>query len=270
MASNKKIAFGISLLVVFAALCFFLFSSRNTAPKQKEDLPAIIVGCDDYSPFSYRDVDGNMKGIDVEIGTEAFRRMGYKANFIFISWENKKFLLTDKKIDCIWSSFTMNGRESEYKWAGPYMKSHQVIAVTPESPIQKLSDLEGKVIAVQSATKPEDIFRRHDPNMPHFRRVISLKNRDLLYTFLSKGYADAIAAHDTSIDQFMEDFGVTYRILDDPLLTVGLGVAFDLHDERGLDKELTKTLQTMQKDGTIETIIGKYLNHPKYYLEDWQ
>lgn len=164
----------------------------------------------------------------------------------------------------------MNGRESEYKWAGPYMKSHQVVAVTPESPIRKLSDLEGKVIAIQSSTKPEDIFRSHAEGIPHFRRVLSLKNRDLIYTFLSKGYADAIAAHDTSIDQFMEDFGVNYRMLDDPLLTVGLGVAFDIHDERGLDTELTETLQTMKKDGTIETIIGKYLNHPKYYLEDWQ
>ena len=31
------------------------------------DLPVITVGCDDYPPFSYVDVDGNMTGIDVEL-----------------------------------------------------------------------------------------------------------------------------------------------------------------------------------------------------------
>lgn len=270
MGSYKKIIYGICLLVILAAIGYFSFSSRKEPEEAHSDRPVIVVGCDDYSPFSYRDVDGNMKGIDVEIATEAFHRMGYEPKFVFINWEDKKFLLADKKIDCIWSSFTMNGREKDYQWAGPYMKSHQVIAVNSESNIHQLSDLEGKVIAVQSSTKPEDIFRRHGDGIPHFRRILSMKNRDLLFTFLKKGYVDAIAAHDTSIDQFMADFGVTYRILDVPLLTVGLGVAFDNQDTRGIPMELNRTLQDMKKDGTIEKIIGKYLPHPKYYLEDWQ
>lgn len=45
-----------------------------------------------------------------------------------------------------------------YKWAGPYMVSRQVVAVNENSNIKKLSDLSGKVIAVQASTKPEDIF----------------------------------------------------------------------------------------------------------------
>ena len=52
----------------------------------------------------------------------------------------------------------MDGRENDYKWAGPYMVSRQVVAVNENSNIKKLSDLSGKVIAVQASTKPEDIF----------------------------------------------------------------------------------------------------------------
>ena len=52
----------------------------------------------------------------------------------------------------------MDGRENEYRWAGPYMISHQVVAVNMESDIYSLEDLEGKTIAVQTTTRPEKIF----------------------------------------------------------------------------------------------------------------
>lgn len=260
----------ILLALIFVAGISILFQMKGTTPKSKsahQMMPEIVVGCDDYSPFTYRDIDGNMKGIDVEIATEAFHRMGYEPKFIFIEWEAKKFLLADRKIDCIWSSYTMTGRESEYKWAGPYMKSHQVFAVLPDSPIHSLQDLEGKTLALQSSTKPEDLLRKHVDGLPHFRRIISAQNRDLMFTFLSKGYADAIAAHDTSIDQFMRDFDIQYRILDTPMQSVDLGVAFGKRDDRNIDKELTKVLQEMQKDGSIKTIIEKYLPNGDHYLE---
>lgn len=253
-----------------AALAFLLSGCRSPkSPEAKADnRPEITVGCDDYTPFSYLDTDGNVTGIDVELAREAFGRMGYQVNFQFIEWNEKKQLLKNGDIDCIWSSFTMDGRETEYKWAGPYMKSKQVVAVAPDSDIWSLEDLNGKTVALQSSTKPEDIFRSHEASMPKPRKIISVQNRDLIFTFLSKGYADAIAAHATSIDQFMSDFGMEYRILEEPLLTVGLGVAFDLADDRGLDTALSQTLEDMRADGTEKAIIGKYLKNADMYLGD--
>ena len=94
----------------------------------------------------------------------------------------------------------MDGRENDYKWAGPYMVSRQVVAVNKNSNIKKLSDLSGKVIAVQASTKPEDIFlNRMNPAIPLVKDVYSLENRKLLFTSLGKGYVDAIAAHETSV-----------------------------------------------------------------------
>ena len=34
------------------------------------------------------------------------------------------------------------------------------------------------------------------------KKVISVQKRDLIFILLSKGYVDALAAHDTSVDQF--------------------------------------------------------------------
>ena len=52
----------------------------------------------------------------------------------------------------------MDGREEEYQWAGPYLYSRQVVAVRSDSDIYTLQDLAGKVVAVQSTTKPEELF----------------------------------------------------------------------------------------------------------------
>ena len=90
------------------------------------------------------DVDGNLTGIDIELASEAFSRMGYEPEFTIINWEEKKDLLHNGDIDCVWSSFTMDGREDEYRWAGPYMRSHQVVAVNVDSDIYTLQDLEAK------------------------------------------------------------------------------------------------------------------------------
>lgn len=242
--------------------------SAKKVTEEADSRPKVIVGCDDYTPFSYTDVNGNTEGIDVELAKEAFGRMGYQAEIQFINWENKKQLLNDGQIDCIWSSFTMNGRENEYRWAGPYMKSNQVIAVRNDSDISALKDLEGKTIVVQSTTKPEDLFRQSGAHIPQFRDVISVNSREQIYMFLSKGYADAIAAHDTSVEQFMDDFGLSYHILEEPLMKVDLGVAFDLNDDRGLDAQLSEVLDEMQADGTVKEVIGRYLLNADKYQED--
>ena len=262
----KRFSIGI-IAVAFISLFCGCSRQRNTAQKNTADLPVITVGCDNYSPFSYMDANGNMTGIDVELAREAFSRMGYSPEFVFINWEDKKSLLAEGTIDCIWSSFTMTDREEEYNWAGPYMRSRQVVAVNEDSDIQTLQDLEGKIIAVQNTTKPEDIIRSHNGTLPELHKVISVQKRDLIFILLSKGYVDALAAHDTSVDQFMVESGLKFRILEEPLQSVDLGVAFDKGDTRDLHVKLTETLEEMQKDGTVKQIISKYLPNAERYLE---
>ena len=86
-------------------------------------------------------------------------------------------------------------------------------------------------------------------------------------TMLACGYVDAIAAHEMAILQYMKDNDVEFRILEEPLLVTGLGVAFAKNDTRGLDSQLNAVLAQMRTDGTLEQILGKYLEHASQYLE---
>lgn len=260
-------------LVLGAVCCLVLAlgscgGQTETETASHSDLPVILVGSDNYPPFHYEDANGQPTGIDVDLAKEAFRRMGYQAVFVTIDWEDKQDLVERGEIDCIWGSFSSDGREDQYLWTEPYLYSRQVVAVRQDSDIQTLADLAGKRVAVQSTTKPEELFLTHtDPRIPRVAEVFSLQDRELIYPYLSKGYADALAAHETAILQCMSDYSLDYRILDEPLLTVGLGVAFARTDQRGLDKELSRTFEEMRADGSLEQIVGRYLDEPQRLLE---
>ena len=116
--------------------------------------------------------------------------------------------------------------------------------------------------------QPEELFLNAEQNgLPRLRRLYSLQNRDLLYTTLLKGYADALAAHESAIRQFMKDYSVEYRILDEPLMTARLGVAFAKERGDDLPQQLTEVFQEMLADGTVRQIVSRYLDDPEHYLD---
>ena len=264
--SRRAFLNGCTLLAASTALGG-LTACGGTDAKNR-GLPQILIGSDTYPPYIYLNNDGTPAGIDVEIATEAFRRMGYAARFEVIDWEQKTALVESGAIDCIWGCFSMQGRETLYQWAGPYMVSRQVVAVNADSSIQSLSDLAGKTVMVQSTSKPEGIFLSgSDPRIPQTVEVFSIEDRSVQYAMLACGYVDAIAAHETAILQYMKDSNAVFRILQEPLLVTGLGVAFAKNDSRGLDHQLNDTFAQMREDGTLERIVGKYLEHASQYLE---
>lgn len=264
-----------SVFVVAIAGCFGSNDGASTSALEgldasqvkDDDLKTLNVGSDLYPPFVYTDEYGDIVGLDVEILTEALARIGYKPKYQLIDWEKKKELLASGELDCVMGGFSMTGRENEYRWAGPYLASRQVVAVDPQSDIYALADLEDKIVAVQSTTKPEDILlNRINENVPQIKELYSFSDGSYLNPALVEGLVDAIAAHESSFLTYEKDYGVTYRILDEPLLEVGLGTAFDINDTHGIDVKLTHAYQEMLADGTMERLVSKYFDDPSPFL----
>ncbi|WP_418403334.1 substrate-binding periplasmic protein [Blautia sp.] len=223
------------------------------------ELPEIVIGMDYFEPYSYQTSDGEYKGIDVELAQEAFQRLGYQPKFENIVWEDKDELLADRTIDCLWSSYSMNGREDKYQWAGPYLYSRQMVAVRAESEIQKVQDLKGKRVAVQATTKAEDLFLHNiDSDLPQMEQVNCFSTTNELYAALRKNYVDAIAGHEAMLNSLVQDGEGAYRMLEESIYTSKLGIAFKKGTHKELTEELTETLKEMQGEGITEKIVIKY------------
>ena len=247
---------------IFMVWACFMLIMGAALPLERacaDTLPVLIIGSDDYEPYNYVGADGTRQGVDVELATEALRRMGYTAQFRRIVWENKNEYLKDGTVDCLWGSFSMNGRENDYTWAGPYLYSRQVVVARKDSGIASLADLEGKRIAVQVTSKAAGVLiQGNDPRIPEVAAVYCFSTMDEVYACMRKNYADAIAGHENALKTMVNDAPESFVTLPEDLYVSQLGVAFqkDTHEE--VAAKLAQTLGEMRADGTIAQIVQKY------------
>ena len=180
------------MLAVLLALCGALLCGCGQRETETEELPVLVIGSDNYEPYFYLDENGAYAGIDVEIATAACERLGWTASFQKINWQEKDALLERGDVDCLWGSFSMNGREDRYRWAGPYMYSRQVVIVQADSDIRTLADLNDKRISVQISTKPEELFLKHQvPGVEQVDSVYCFADTVDVFAALDKSYVDA-------------------------------------------------------------------------------
>ena len=104
MKIKKVINAGLFLtcLVMCLSGCVKTDRASDTAERS-----VIKLGSDSYPPYNYLNEDGVPTGIDVELATEAFGRMGYDVEIVNIDWEKKQELVENGDIDCIMGCFSM-------------------------------------------------------------------------------------------------------------------------------------------------------------------
>lgn len=245
--------------IVFCLAALLLLALCGCAGGETQALPQLIIGCDNYEPYNYTDADGEPAGMDVDLAREACARMGYEPVFRQIDWNERDALLADGEVDCLWSCYAMDGQEDAYAWAGPYMRSRQVVAVLEDSPIQDIGDLTGKSVAVRVGSKAERIFLgRTEKEVPQLRNVYTLNTMDEVVTALRNDYVDAIAGYAAAVREVLEHDGIAYRFLSRDLSYASLGVAFAKHGDTTAQQALSRALEEMRADGTTAQILQSY------------
>ena len=254
-----------ALVAVLLFSAVFLFSACQTKTEETETLPKLIIGSDHYEPYNYIDNTGNPTGIDVDIATEACRRIGYEPVFKNIDWDNKDSILKRGEVDCLWGSFSMNGREDDYKWVGPYLNSRQIVVVREKSNIYKLSELENLNVSAQFGSKPAEVLLDGSLGFTA-KNVYCFSTISEVFMAMSNGYTDACAGHETALTTLINDNSGEYRILDESLLVADLGVAFTKDETDFPTEKLAEALDEMKKDGTIKDIVIQYGLDPEKVL----
>ena len=259
----------IALIILFCCACgaYAIHSGKNvlkgvkstekkTNKKIETELPELKIGTTIFARYFYIGEDGKETGVDVDIAKEACRRIGYEPVFEQFTWGEHDKLLNAGVIDCIWNCFSMNEREEQYTWAGPYMYSADGIVVAADSDIQSLADLEGKTVAVEVNSKAEDFFLKE--GTVDVKTVSTYESLEDSFTAFGKGYVDAVADHVEALQNFTSKNAKLYRYISPPIFTARLGVAFKKETHTKIAAKLTNALDAMNKDGTMASIAKKY------------
>lgn len=73
------------MLLVGILITSFTGCSESVHQKKEKNKPTITLGSDSYPPYNYLNEDGIPTGIDVDLATEAFERMGYQVDVVQIN-----------------------------------------------------------------------------------------------------------------------------------------------------------------------------------------
>lgn len=248
------------LLVVCAVV--LAYTARNSSSSSNEtdkNLPVLKIGVTDNDPYVYVDTTGDYAGIDIDIAREACKRAGLKPQFVDIDWNDRDRLLKNGDIDCLWCDYSPCYREDKYYWTEPYLTVTVSVAAKKTSGIKSLAHLDGsKTIAVIAGSVSERRLLAGDLEISPDVQIKSYGSAELCKAALAKGYVDCWMADVQSLDRLVVQYPGVYRVFADNVMTVDLGVAFDVAYEGECVKNLNTALFDMDRDGTIERIVDNY------------
>ncbi len=213
----------------------------------------------DYPPYSYINDEGETNGFDVEMAKAVCDYYGWTYEPVPFNWDAKDLELNAGSCDCIWSGFTINGREDDYLWSIAYSDNTQKIMVKNDSGIETLADLAGKVVGVQTATSAYDLLNDEEGQAElcsTFKSLEVYETYTIAFNDLKAGAVDALAIDVTS-GNFLMSGQEGYKFLDEDLGSEQYGIGFRKDDVELRDK-VNAALEALVEDGTYDKIGQKY------------
>lgn len=265
---KKLILIGTIFLTAFmligtaSAMDMFSYFSDDSNTENSND--TFVVGFNSaFPPFGYSDGNGGYTGFDLDLAKEVCNRNNwtFRAQPI-IDWNTKELELNSNEIDCIWSEFTIDGREDDYTWSEPYFNNTQVFVVKKDSGINTVDDLKGKNVEIlEGSSGLESLNNENSTLKDTFASLTEIREYDTAFMDLDSDVCDAVVA-DIGLANYHvnKNNSDKFNILDESLSEEQYGVGFK-KGNTDLRDQVQKTLDEMFKDGTVDKIAQKYVDY---------
>lgn len=212
-----------------------------------------------FPPYEY--VDGEeCKGIDIEIAQAIADAMGKKLEVDDIDFDSIIPAITTGKADMALAGMTVTDeRKENVDFSDSYATGVQVIIVPEDSDITGPDDLANdKMIGVQQGTTGH-IYCSDTPEKGGLGEdhVTAYPNGASAIQALQTGKVDAVVIDNEPAKAFVaENPGL--KILDTEYVTEDYAIAVKKGNTELLD-QINETLAKLKADGTLQSIIDKYI-----------
>lgn len=276
----RRHAIGAGISVLAAAVALSACNAKTTSRGSKSALDTIkkngkiVIATDaSYAPNEFKQ-NGQIVGFDVDLGTAIAKKLGVKAEFQDVKFDNILPALQSKKYDIGMSSFTDNKqREASFDFV-TYFTAGTGLMVKAGNP-EKLSpddlSLCGKKIAVEKGTTQEDELTPKSAAKPDAgARIdkckqggkaaptkISLDDQNAANLALGNGRADAVLADSPVAAYAAKESGGKFIIAGNAYDTAPYGVAVP-KNENDLRDGILKAVKDLIADGTYKQLTEKW------------
>ncbi|MEG1845366.1 MAG: ABC transporter substrate-binding protein [Oscillospiraceae bacterium] len=247
----------ISSLVLSVVLVMTMFASCG-APKAKEKL--IMATNANFPPYEFIEGEGGkVIGIDAEIAGKIAEKLGMELQIEDVEFGSIVTGVQSGKFNMGMAGMTVTDeRKQSVSFSNSYAKGIQVIIVKEGSTIKTTDDLVGKKIGVQQDTTG-DIYASDTPDKGGFGKenVVSYKNGADAVTALTAGKVDAVIIDNEPAKAFVKA-NTGLKILDTEYVSEEYAICIAKENTALLEK-VNKALDELIKDGTVKSIIDKYI-----------
>ncbi len=223
-------------ILLAATMILMLFAMSGCAQKTQtvfepsgESNGTLKLGFDaEYPPYGYLDSDTNQyAGFDIDFAKAVCESIGYTLELIPVEWDFKDTELEAGNINCIWSGFTIQGREDDYAWTVPYSDSRIVVLTQSDSGIGAIADLAGKIVSVQAESSGESALKEMTDLTATFSGGTYQTCKDYTAAFmdLQTGAIEALVI-DIGVAESLISGKTGFVILDEPIAVEQYGVGF--------------------------------------------
>lgn len=222
----------------------------------------IVVGMDDtFAPMGFRDENGDLTGVDVELAQAVSEQMGIPFELQPIDWSMKETELNNGTIDLIWNGYTITPeREEKVAFTNPYLKNRQVVVTMAESDINTLADLEGKTVAAQAESSAVDAIQAKPEIQDSFKELITLETNDMCLRDMETGRSDAVVADEVLLRYYISKKGPEkYKILDEDFGEEEYGIGAR-KDDTVLVEAVNNAMVALKESGKTAEISEKWFD----------
>ncbi len=258
-------------------LAFSCVSLTGLAPLHAAELPAVPddikeagqlragVRCD-QPPYGFQDGSGEFAGVEVEMSRQiALWALGSKdkVTFTCVTAENRVPQLLGRKVDFLIATLGVTPeRQRVIDFTMPYRWGASDVVVKKDSPIRKITDLNGKTLATLKGSVQAKWFEDH---MPEVKTLRMNSAADALQTF-RQGRADAYT-HDAATLVVVADNDKNARLLNEPFQISDAAIGVRKNEAAWRDY-LSAAVARMHEEKLFRVWVQQYVpeNIQSYYL----
>lgn len=241
--------------LVIIAVCV---ASAGAQDPPTTPLPLIRSGAEiGFPPFSLVDSNGRANGFSVELLRAAMAAMGCEVSFDIGPWYEVRGWLERGEIQALPLVGRTPEREMLFDFTFPYMSLHGAIVVRDETEgIHRLSDLEGKEVAVMKGDNAEEFLKREDRNIT----IVTTPTFEDALRELSRGRYDAVVIQRLLALRLIQETGLTnLQIVDRPIESYRQEFCFAVREgDRDTLALLNEGLALVIADGTYRRLHAKW------------
>lgn len=262
MKTFKKV---IAVVLAVLTVCFAFAACSNGSSdasnkSSKTDSEKIIesgklvVGITDFAPMDYKDDNGNWIGFDADLANMVAEKLGIKAEFVEIDWDNKFLELQTGSIDCIWNGMTITDEvKNNSSVTNAYAMNQQIVVTKSElaGKLKTVDDLKDLSFAVENGSAGQSAAEDNGLNAT----AVTAQSDALLE--VASGSSDACII-DSTMAAAMTGEGTDYADLKSSVVLVDEQYGISFRKESDMTEKVNKIIADFKADGTLQKLADKY------------